>query len=210
MWVQTGGVSLEDTEGVLLKCGEIYYRPFGWMLLGLNVARRYGADKSWMKPSKKRWPVSYHGVDAANVASIIRDGYRIDLSRRDVYGQLWQQVLTPTHSHPLSLHHFQIAQPCHPRWVCPRPSTPRPSQALQPTTPSHSPSTDVATRSSWPTPSSPTVWRESITASTGDTPIRHPSDPSDSAYKPSADPTSSYRASRTRTYYCPSACFRTL
>ena len=53
------------TDSNLLRGGEKYYPPYGWMGLALKLKNKFGTNNSWLTKSgsnKNEWCVAYHGI----------------------------------------------------------------------------------------------------------------------------------------------------
>ena len=73
--------------------GRTYSRPYGWKRYALNVSDKYG-DNVWLgsygartDSSPGEWPVSFHGTKKDNVSGIAKQGYKLSMSKREVYGR---------------------------------------------------------------------------------------------------------------------------
>ena len=75
--------------------GAPYKRPYGWNRLALNVRSRYG-DMDWLggaggtrrtESVEGEWPVSYHGTEKGFAEEIAEQGYRLDKSKRFMFGK---------------------------------------------------------------------------------------------------------------------------
>ena len=85
----------KTTRREFQRGGAPYKRPYGWNRLALNVRSRYG-DMDWLggaggtsrtESVEGEWPVSYHGTEKGFAEEIAKQGYRLDTSKRFMFGK---------------------------------------------------------------------------------------------------------------------------
>ncbi len=67
--------AINDAGTTFTRGSERYTRPCKWYRKALRVPNKFENDK-WFGTGKDAWPVAYHGTDAANIKSIVRNGLR--------------------------------------------------------------------------------------------------------------------------------------
>ena len=81
---------INDQGHVFYRGGLEYKRPCGWTRYALNVSGKFdNGNDAWIGKNGKNgeWAVSYHGTVKENIESIIEEQYRLDKSKRFLYGK---------------------------------------------------------------------------------------------------------------------------
>ena len=69
-----GNLINQNLKNNIIRGKEIYFPPYGWYCLGLNVIGKYdNGDDKWINDNteKSEWAIAYHGINSKEVEKIL-------------------------------------------------------------------------------------------------------------------------------------------